>query len=193
MGLPSNLLEALARVARPPEGHGCHGSTTSIPVCSKSLALRVASPASWVRQMEAICASKPPIGRPRIPGVDDRRVVHGGCSVEGRHLVAERVEHVLCRGAQKFLASPARKPLDAVEDLGERDRHGEQLATGSGPEPSPSPRQTAAASSARRRRWCRRRSCRQICRSHPRGARRQVEFDAANATEAVQEGDEQAV
>jgi len=37
-----------------------------------------------------------------IPGVDDRGVVDAGSSVEEEHLVAERVEHVLCRAAQKF-------------------------------------------------------------------------------------------
>jgi hypothetical protein len=37
----------------------CQGLTTSIPVSSKSLPLRVASAAPRVWQMAAICASKP--------------------------------------------------------------------------------------------------------------------------------------
>jgi len=37
---------------------------TSIPVSWKSLALRVAKAARWARQIEAICTSKPSIGRP---------------------------------------------------------------------------------------------------------------------------------
>lgn len=41
-----------------------HGSITSIPVSRKSLRLRVAKAASWVRQMDAICASNPSIDRP---------------------------------------------------------------------------------------------------------------------------------
>jgi hypothetical protein len=54
-----------------------------------------------------------------IPGVDDRRVVHGGSSVEGEHLVAERVEHVVRRGAQKFLASRTQMQYAALA-VGER-------------------------------------------------------------------------
>src|SRR6266496_6220356 len=46
-------------------GSGCHGSMTPTPVSRKSLELlRVANPAPCVRQMEAICASNPSIGRP---------------------------------------------------------------------------------------------------------------------------------
>lgn len=42
-----------------------HGSTRAIPVCSKSLTLRVANVAWWVPQMAAICASNPSMGSPR--------------------------------------------------------------------------------------------------------------------------------
>jgi hypothetical protein len=46
-------------------GHrGCHGSTTSTPVSMKSLMLRVARAAPRARQMAAIWASNPAIGRP---------------------------------------------------------------------------------------------------------------------------------
>jgi hypothetical protein len=59
--------------------------------------------------------------------IDNPRVDRGCGGVEGEDILRERAEHVYCCLLEHVLASAVREPLDAVEDLGHRDRRDSQL------------------------------------------------------------------
>jgi hypothetical protein len=85
-----------------------------MPVLSKSLTLRVASVASWARQIDAICASNPSIG---VPAVNDGGVLKCRRRVEGQHLRCEGGEHLLGNGFELGLSPATGQPRDPVHDL----------------------------------------------------------------------------